>query len=103
MSHADEANGWFGMFICRHSNPSFRSVSCIFPMTDAFLSSALYCIIYVKCAVSTDKSGVQGTESLAGARGVLASSFFLQAGLRLTRRIMSGCQNIRKSIPDWEK
>ncbi len=58
---------------------------------------------------SPHKSGVQGTESLAGARGtlsgrqvILASSFFLKAGLRPARRIMSGCQNIRKSIPDWE-
>jgi hypothetical protein len=41
VSHADEADGWFGMFICRHNDP----FSCIFPMADAFLFSAFYSII----------------------------------------------------------
>ena len=36
---------------------------------------------------------MRGTESLAGARGVLAFSFFLKAGRRPARTIMSGCQD----------
>jgi len=42
---------------------------------------------------STPKAGVQGTQSLAGARGVLATlpSFF--ADRRPARRSMSGSQN----------
>ncbi len=41
---------------------------------------------------STHKMGMQGAKSPAGARGALASSFFLKAGLRPVRRIMRGCQ-----------
>jgi hypothetical protein len=39
---------------------------------------------------STPKAGVQGTQSLAGARGVLATLPSFRAGLRPARRSMSG-------------
>ena len=48
---------------------------------------------------STQKAGepclgdrYQGTQSLAGARGVLAHSLLLQMGRRPARSMMSGCQ-----------
>src|SRR5437763_14457967 len=36
--------------------------------------------------------GVQRAKPFAGARGVLASSFFLKAGHRPARTVMTGCQ-----------
>jgi hypothetical protein len=41
---------------------------------------------------STHKAGAQGTQSLAGARGVLATLPSLRAGRRPARSIMSGSQ-----------